>query len=104
MDSPNAKANTMTGTQASIAPNAVNPSTEDRCPSWKIQTSAPNTAPSERMFITRALTGMSTEPVRQRAEALAREGVSCSYALDDRPGVARLLETLALMAAEQAAT
>jgi hypothetical protein len=48
MESPNAKANTITGTQASIAPNAVNPSIQARCPSWNTQTSAPNTAPSER--------------------------------------------------------
>ena len=63
MDSPNAKANTMTGIQASIAPNAVKPSREARCPSWKIQTSAPKVAPSERVFMTSALTGMSTDPV-----------------------------------------
>jgi non-specific serine/threonine protein kinase len=40
---------------------------------------------------------------RQRAEALAREGTSCSKALDDRVGLAVLLETLAWMAAERAA-
>jgi predicted ATPase/DNA-binding CsgD family transcriptional regulator len=40
---------------------------------------------------------------RQRAEALAREGTLCSRALDNRAGLAVLLETLAWMAAEQAA-
>jgi predicted ATPase/DNA-binding CsgD family transcriptional regulator len=40
---------------------------------------------------------------RRRAEALAREGASCNHALDDRAGLAILLETLAWMAAEQAA-
>ena len=40
---------------------------------------------------------------RQRAEALAREGVRCSHALEDWPGLALLVETLARMAAEQAA-
>jgi predicted ATPase/DNA-binding CsgD family transcriptional regulator len=39
---------------------------------------------------------------RQRAEALAREGASCNHALDDRAGLAILLETLAWMAAEEA--
>ncbi len=37
------------------------------------------------------------------AEALAREGASCCHALDDRAGLAILVETLAWMAAEQAA-
>jgi DNA-binding CsgD family transcriptional regulator len=40
---------------------------------------------------------------RQRAEALAQEGASCNHALDDRAGLAILVETLASMAAEQAA-
>ena len=40
---------------------------------------------------------------RQRAQALAQEGVSCSHALDDRVGLGILLETLAWMAARQAA-
>jgi predicted ATPase/DNA-binding CsgD family transcriptional regulator len=40
---------------------------------------------------------------RQRAEALAREGASCGHALGDRQGLARIAETLAWMAAEQAA-
>ena len=39
----------------------------------------------------------------RRAEALAQEGASCNHALDDRAGLAILLETLAWMAAEQAA-
>jgi len=40
---------------------------------------------------------------RRRAQALAQEGASCNHALDDRAGLAILLETLASMAAEQAA-
>jgi non-specific serine/threonine protein kinase len=40
---------------------------------------------------------------RQRAQALAQEGASCNHTLDDRAGLAILLETLAWMAAEQAA-
>ena len=40
---------------------------------------------------------------RRRAEALAQEGASCNHALDDRAGLAILLETLAWMAAEEAA-
>jgi predicted ATPase/DNA-binding CsgD family transcriptional regulator len=40
---------------------------------------------------------------RRRAEALAQEGASCDHALDDRAGLAIVLETLASMAAEQAA-
>jgi predicted ATPase/DNA-binding CsgD family transcriptional regulator len=40
---------------------------------------------------------------QRRAEALAREGAACIHALDDRAGGAIVLETLAWMAAEQAA-
>ena len=40
---------------------------------------------------------------RQRAQALAQEGISCSHALDDRVGLGILLETLAWMAAQQGA-
>jgi non-specific serine/threonine protein kinase len=40
---------------------------------------------------------------RQCAEALAQDGASCDHALDDRAGLAIVLETLASMAAEQAA-
>jgi non-specific serine/threonine protein kinase len=40
---------------------------------------------------------------RRHAEALAQEGASCNHALDDRSGLAILLETLAWMAAERAA-
>ena len=69
MDRPKAKANTMTGIQASMAPKAVKPSSEARCPSWKIQTSAPKVAPSEMMFMTRALMGMSTNPVIKNSSA-----------------------------------
>jgi DNA-binding CsgD family transcriptional regulator len=40
---------------------------------------------------------------KSRAEALAQEGASCNHALDNRVGLAIVLETLAWMAAEQAA-
>ncbi|HKF18681.1 MAG TPA: AAA family ATPase, partial [Candidatus Dormibacteraeota bacterium] len=40
---------------------------------------------------------------RQRAEAQAQEGAACKHALDDRAGLAILLETLAWMAAERGA-
>jgi predicted ATPase/DNA-binding CsgD family transcriptional regulator len=40
---------------------------------------------------------------RRRAEGLAQDGAACNHALDDRAGLAILLETLAWMAAEQAA-
>jgi len=40
---------------------------------------------------------------QQRAEALAREGASCAHALDYRSGLALLVETLAWIAADQAA-
>jgi predicted ATPase/DNA-binding CsgD family transcriptional regulator len=40
---------------------------------------------------------------RQRAEALAREGASCAHTLDYRSGLALLEETLAWIAADQAA-
>jgi len=40
---------------------------------------------------------------RQNAKLLAQEGASCSHALDDQLGLALVLETLASMAAEEAA-
>jgi predicted ATPase/DNA-binding CsgD family transcriptional regulator len=40
---------------------------------------------------------------RQHAEALAREGARCGHALEAWPGLALLIETLAWLAAEQAA-
>ena len=40
---------------------------------------------------------------RQLAEAQALEGAACKHALDDRPGLQALLETLAWMAAERGA-
>jgi non-specific serine/threonine protein kinase len=53
------------------------------------------------------LNAMSRASWRQgkgrHAEELAREGTSCSHALDDRQGLSVLLETLAWMAAEQGA-
>jgi len=41
-------------------------SSELRWPCWKIQTSAPNDAPIERMFIRTALSGNTTEPVNRK--------------------------------------
>src|SRR5262249_51244149 len=40
---------------------------------------------------------------RRRAEAQARQGTACKHAVDDRYGLATLLETLAWMAAERGA-
>ena len=40
----------------------MKPSSPDRCPSWKIHTSAPTDAVSDSTFITIALSGSSTEP------------------------------------------
>jgi ATP/maltotriose-dependent transcriptional regulator MalT len=40
---------------------------------------------------------------RQLAETQALEGAACKHALDDRPGLQALLETVALMAAERGA-
>ena len=76
MDSPNANTNTMTGIQASIAPNAVKPSTLDRFPSWKIHTSAPNTAPRDSVFMTRALIGMTTDPVIRNSRAKVASAIA----------------------------
>ena len=50
------------GWVASMKPVGVKSSSPDRWPSWKIQTSAPNEAPSDSTFITSALTGSTTEP------------------------------------------
>ena len=45
-----------------MAPVLVKPSSDDRWPSWKIQTTAPKDAVSDSTFITTALTGSTTEP------------------------------------------
>ena len=47
---------------ASTNPVGVKSRKPDRLPSWKIQTSAPNEAPSDSTFITTALTGSTIEP------------------------------------------
>src|SRR6266511_4022147 len=63
MDSPNAKANTSTGSTNHTEPVGSNRSSPDRCPSWNTHTSAPKLAPSDSTFMTRAFTGTTTEPV-----------------------------------------
>jgi len=68
----------MTGTQASMAPMAVKPSSEDRWGSWKIQTRAPNVAPSEITFMISALTGIRTEPVIRNSSAKVAVAISAS--------------------------
>ncbi len=64
-------------------------------------------ARGELLFRSLLLNAMSQASWRQgegqRAEALAREGARCSHELDDRFSLAILIETLAWMAAEQAA-
>ena len=42
-------------------------SNELRWPCWKIQTSAPNDAPIEMMFMITAFNGSTTEPVRRKS-------------------------------------
>src|SRR5258708_34357025 len=42
-------------------------SSDERCPSWKIQTIAPNEALVERKFISTALSGRRTEPRRRNS-------------------------------------
>src|SRR5215468_4259546 len=78
MDSPNAKVKMMTGAQASTAPKAVNPSSEDRCPSWNTHTSAPNVAPSDKTFMTIALSGTSTEPVIKNNSAKVASAIQAA--------------------------
>ena len=45
----------------STNPSGWNPSSADRLPSWKIQTSAPNEATIDSVFITSALAGRTTD-------------------------------------------
>ena len=54
------------GVLASMVPVAVKSRASDRCPSWKIQTMAPNVALSDSTFSTSALSGMTTEPKRRK--------------------------------------
>src|SRR4051812_23576158 len=61
MDSPNRTQNRITGWVVSTNPSGWNPSGPDRLPSWKIQTSAPNDATIESVFITSALIGRTAE-------------------------------------------
>src|SRR2546423_905910 len=53
--------NMITGKVGSID-DGVKLSQDDRCPSWKIQTSAPNDALIDRKFMSTALSGRTTEP------------------------------------------
>src|SRR5215472_2935309 len=78
MESPNPEAKIMTLRQASAEPQAVNPSSEDRCPSWNTHTSAPNVAPSDKTFMTIALSGMSTEPVIKNNSAKVASAIQAA--------------------------
>ena len=51
----------MTGWVVSTYPSGWNPRIADRLPSWKIQTRAPKLATIDRLFITSALAGSTTE-------------------------------------------
>ncbi len=51
----------MTGWVVSTYPSGWNPRTDDRLPSWKIQTSAPKLATIDSVFMTSALAGRTTE-------------------------------------------
>jgi len=53
--------NMMTGVDGSID-DASKPRSDDPCPSWKTNTSAPNDALIDSRFITTALRGSTTEP------------------------------------------
>ncbi len=55
------------GIHRSSAPTESNASGPDRCPSWKIQASAPKLAVRLRMFIATALIGTITEPVMRNS-------------------------------------
>src|SRR5579875_1974864 len=52
-----------TGCETSIAWRLWNPSTPWRLPSWKISTSSPKAAASERKFINSDFSGRITDPV-----------------------------------------
>ena len=55
-------ANIKIGVAGSIVPSGVNPSSQDRCPSWKIHVTTPKAADSETTFIVMAFTGSTTDP------------------------------------------
>ena len=57
----------MTGWVVSTNPSGWNPSGADRLPSWKIQTSAPKLATIDRVFMTSALAGSTTERSRTKS-------------------------------------
>ena len=61
MDRPNRTQNRITGCVVSTKPSGWNPSSEDRFPSWKIQTSAPKLATIDRLFMTSAFAGSTTD-------------------------------------------
>ena len=55
-------ANIRIGMVGLIVPFGVKPSSPDRCPSWKIHVTTPYIAPSDKMFITIASTGSTSDP------------------------------------------
>src|SRR3972149_4171298 len=61
MDSPKRTQKRMTGWVVSTKPSGPKARTRERLPSWKIQTSAPKLARMERLFMTSALSGRTTE-------------------------------------------
>lgn len=54
------------GMPGSMLAVGVNPSSPEKWPSWKIRTTVPYIADSDRTFMTIALTGSSTEPKARR--------------------------------------
>lgn len=59
----------MGGMIDSTAPTEVNPKQADKWPSWKIQVTTPNDAPSDTTLSSRALTGMTIDPVMRKSSA-----------------------------------
>ncbi|OPZ55303.1 MAG: hypothetical protein BWY91_01123 [bacterium ADurb.BinA028] len=51
----------------SMALTEVKPRADARCPSWKIQVSAPSEAPRDTTLRASALTGMTTDPVMRNS-------------------------------------
>ncbi len=64
MDRPKANRKIITGTVNSSVPVDVKPSTPARCPCWKAHTVTPRVAPMDSRFITTALMGRTTLPVK----------------------------------------
>ena len=62
-------ANIRIGMVGLIVPSGVKPSSPDRCPSWKIQVTTPNIAPSDKMFIMIASTGRTSDPNARNSSA-----------------------------------